>query len=91
MGRALTPDENSFLARVTAAQTGVTAADAQTRVTATVTALRDEVDTARKYAIMAAFVAAASLAIAAAAAWWAATLGGKHRDEGTRMPMMGGF
>ena len=91
MGRTLTPDENSFLARATAAQTGGTAAEAQTRVTATVTALRDEVDTARKYAIMAAFVAAASLAIGAAAAWWAATLGGKHRDEGIRMPMLGGF
>ena len=90
-GRDLAPDEKSFLSRVTAAQTGIAAADADRRVDATVKALRDDVNAARKFALLAAFVAAAALAISAAAAWWGATLGGRHRDEGTRVAMLGGY
>lgn len=41
-----------------------------------------QAEEARKYGIVAAFVVAASLFIAAAAAYWAASLGGRHRDEG---------
>ena len=36
---------------------------------------------ARKIGIIIGFLSAATLAIAAAAAWWAATMGGKHRNE----------
>ena len=43
---------------------------------------RQAADTARKAGILVAFLTAASLVICAAAAWWAATMGGKHRDEG---------
>ena len=32
---------------------------------------------------MLSFITAAALVVAAAAAWFAATLGGRHRDEGT--------
>jgi hypothetical protein len=39
-------------------------------------------ETARKIGVLVAFLSAASLAVGAAAAWWAATMGGKHRDEG---------
>lgn len=39
-------------------------------------------EAARKYSIISAFVLAASLMIAGAAAYWAAGVGGQHRDEG---------
>ena len=58
------------------------------RVNATVASLRDDVNTARKLGILAAFLAAATLAISAAAGWWSATLGGQHRDEGTRVAIL---
>lgn len=39
-------------------------------------------ETARKYSVISAFILAASLMIAGAAAYWAAGMGGQHRDEG---------
>ncbi|QIE57424.1 transmembrane 9 family protein [Pikeienuella piscinae] len=39
-------------------------------------------ETARKYSILSAFVLASSLLIAGAGAYWAAGVGGRHRDEG---------
>jgi len=39
-------------------------------------------ETARKSGILMTFLLAAVLVVGAAAAWWAATIGGKHRDEG---------
>ena len=87
-GRELASDEKAFLSRATASQTGVSAADADKRVDVTVTTLRDDVNAARKAAIVAAFLAAATLAISAAAAWFGAQLGGTHRDEGTRVALL---
>lgn len=43
----------------------------------------DSSDRARRLSVIAAFVVAASLAISAAAAFFAATLGGNHRDRNT--------
>ena len=39
-------------------------------------------NTARQYAVITAFALAVALLIAGAAAYWAAGLGGRHRDEG---------
>ena len=39
-------------------------------------------ETARKYSVISGFVLAASLMIAGAGAYWAAGVGGQHRDEG---------
>ncbi|MCB1313061.1 MAG: hypothetical protein KDK29_14820 [Sedimentitalea sp.] len=39
-------------------------------------------ETARKYSVISGFVLAASLMIAGAGAYWAAGIGGQHRDEG---------
>ncbi|MGB5556527.1 MAG: hypothetical protein WBN04_00780 [Paracoccaceae bacterium] len=38
-------------------------------------------ETARKYSVLSAFALAAALLIAAAGAYWAASVGGRHRDE----------
>ena len=89
-GRQLAGDERSFLARMTATQTGVSTDDANRRVDATVTSLRDDINAARRLALLAAFITAAALAVGAAAAWFGATLGGKHRDEGTGVAWFGG-
>ncbi|MDN5788172.1 MAG: hypothetical protein L0H65_14185, partial [Pseudorhodobacter sp.] len=42
---------------------------------------KEELETARRYSVISAFVVAASLMIAAAGAYWAAGVGGRHRDE----------
>ena len=87
-GHDLSADEKTFMSRVTSAQTGLAATDADARVTATITNLRNDVNSARKLGVLAAFLAAATLAISAAAAWFGATLGGQHRDEGTRVALL---
>lgn len=46
-------------------------------------------ETARRYAIISAFAVAASLFVAAAAAYWAAGVGGLHRDEGRTFARFG--
>lgn len=43
---------------------------------------RDAVETARRSAVVTAFIATAAFLIAAVAAMWGAGLGGRHRDEG---------
>lgn len=43
---------------------------------------KEAAETARIYSVISAFIAGASLLIAAAGAYWAAGMGGQHRDEG---------
>ena len=43
-------------------------------------------DTARRWAAIAAFLAAAVLLVSAASAYLAAAMGGRHRDSGTAIP-----
>ena len=52
--------------------------------------VKDAANRARKAAVVLGFVTAATLLLGAAAAWWGATMGGKHRDEGTVWPGLGG-
>ncbi len=81
-------DDRAYLAQVVAQQTGVSADVANTRVNeayASIESTKTEVvkaaETARRVGIIAAFLLAASMLVSAAAAYWAATLGGNHRDE----------
>jgi hypothetical protein len=83
-------DDRIYLAQVVASETGMPQAEAEARVDqviANVEAARTEAaevaETARKTAVIGAFLLAASLLVSAIGAWWAATVGGKHRDEGT--------
>lgn len=94
--RALTERERTYLTQVVATRTGLPQADAQRRVDAAVTEARDlelkareQAEKARKSAVIAAFIAAASLLISLIAAITAAALGGKHRDE-NRIPAFAG-
>ena len=63
---------------------GVFLLDPAVQASASAASVAGEVtgEAARKYSIISAFVLAASLMIAGAAAYWAAGVGGQHRDEG---------
>ena len=74
--------DRSYLVREISARTGLADADAQKRLDETVALLKAQAETTRHYGVIFAFLTAASLLIAAVASWWAATIGGKHRDEG---------
>ena len=85
---APTPDDKAYLAQIVSQQSGVPADVAKTRVDdayASIDSAKADVakaaDSARRLGIIAAFLLAASLLISAAASYWAATLGGSHRDE----------
>jgi hypothetical protein len=88
------PDaDRTYLAQVIAARTNVAEDEAKTRVDTMITNARQAAEEAKQkaqrakhFAVIAAFVAAASLAISAAAAFWAAGMGGRHRDDGTVIP-----
>lgn len=59
-----------------------TMSDTADVVAASEAELKAAMDTARKAAIVSAFILASSLLIAGAGAYWAAGMGGQHRDEG---------
>lgn len=94
----LAPEDKSYVASVIASRTGISQADAEKRIDDTVTQVKVAADEARmtaekarKYGILIAFLTAAALLISGAAAWGAATVGGKHRDEGTELSFFGGW
>jgi len=85
--------DRTYLAQVISARTDIPPDEAKARVAAMITnaqqvaaEAKQQAERAKHFAVIAAFVAAASLAIGAAAAFWAAGMGGRHRDEGTVIP-----
>jgi hypothetical protein len=79
----ISASDRTYLAQLVAARTGLSQADAEKRVFDTLDQMKAGVDRARKIAIVLGFLTASILLIGGAVAWWAAALGGKHRDEGT--------
>lgn len=82
-------DDKTYLASLVAQRTNLSEADAAARVDSVLAAynqtreeLRQAAETTRKVGIIAGFLIAASLLVSAAGAYWASTIGGKHRDEG---------
>ncbi|HTV71087.1 MAG TPA: hypothetical protein VMF90_21360 [Rhizobiaceae bacterium] len=87
---ALADADRAYLTSLIASSAGVDEAAAQQRVDALWTEAQaaradalEVADRARKVTLIGAFLTAASLFIAAAAAYYAATLGGRHRDQQT--------
>jgi len=76
-------DDKAYIARLIAAHTDLEQADAERRVNEVLADVRAAAETARKSGIVVAFLAAAGLLVGAAGAWWGASAGGRHRDEGT--------
>lgn len=84
----LKSEDQAYLASLVQRATGVSADEAQDRVSKAITSVAEAeekaaavAETARKSGILFTFLAAAILIVSAVAAWWSATLGGKHRDE----------
>ena len=91
----LSDSDKSYLTSQIAALAGVSPDEATRRVNdavAQVNALSEKAkqaaERARKVGVIIGFLSAASLAIAAVAAWFAATMGGKHRDDGVAFSPM---
>jgi hypothetical protein len=87
---SMSADDRAYLARMVQARTGLAQPEAEQRidrVLVTIQSAREKAkaaaDRTRRTAVVAAFITAVSLVVSAAAAWWAAGLGGCHRDEGT--------
>jgi hypothetical protein len=79
---AMDSADKNFLVSAISTQSGLPQAEAQARLDQTVATLKAQADSARRYGILLAFLTAASFLISGVAAWWAATSGGKHRNEG---------
>jgi hypothetical protein len=82
LGSAAMDDaDKTYLINEIVVRSGATPVDAQARLDQTIATLNTQADIARRFGVLAAFLAAASLLVGAIAAWWAATTGGKHRNE----------
>jgi hypothetical protein len=80
--RTFDETDRSYLVKEISNRTGLAEPEAQKRLDETAATLRSQAETARRYAVLFAFMTAASFLVSAVGAWWAATTGGKHRDEG---------
>jgi len=85
--REIAADDRSYLVRLVSARTGLNPADAERRVGQVVAESRQANRRTRTSAIIIGFMTAASLAAGAAAAWFAACMGGQHRDQAISPPL----
>ena len=87
---SMTEEDKVYVAQVVSSETSLTQQEAAQRVeqveTAVLQAKQETIEaaeTAQTATILSAFVLAAALLISAAGSWWAAGVGGAHRDEET--------
>nr|WP_237180183.1 hypothetical protein [Rhodoplanes sp. Z2-YC6860] len=73
-------DDRAYLVRLTSAYTGLSAPDAEKRVTEVAGAAREDINRARRAAAILAFMVAAAALVGAGAAWYAACAAGRHRE-----------
>jgi hypothetical protein len=79
--RGITPDDKAYLARLVATTTGIAPADAERRVNDAIIGATTAVQRARRSAVILGFATAVALLLGAAVAWYAAGVGGRHRDD----------
>ncbi|HRY25142.1 MAG: hypothetical protein H6852_10825 [Geminicoccaceae bacterium] len=86
-------DDRARLVEIVAEQTGTEPAQVEARVATLEQRLQQQAEdaveaaeTARRWGVIAAFIAAATMLVSAAGAYWAATMGGSHRDSGLLTP-----
>jgi hypothetical protein len=87
---SISAEDKTYLAQLIASRTGLAQPEAEQRIDQVMARIKNAADQAkaaadrvRRATVLVAFVTAASLVVSAAAAWWAAGMGGRHRDEGT--------
>jgi hypothetical protein len=98
MAGSVSDNDKAYLAQIVSANTGLSPADATTRVNEVLTAVDDAkakaaeaAETARKWTVLGAFLTAASLLVSGVGAYWAAMKGGNHRDKQTVIAGFGRF
>ena len=74
-------EDRAYLVRLVAARTGLSQPDAERRVNAAITSAKENISRARKSTVILAFMAGAAALLGAAAAWFAAGVGGRHKDN----------
>lgn len=84
----LAADDRARLVEIVADQTGTEPAQVEQRIADLEARLQQQkedaveaAEKARRWTVVAAFITAATMLISAAAAYWAATMGGEHRDN----------
>jgi hypothetical protein len=75
------PGDREYLVRLVANQTGIAPAEAEQRANEAISSATLAVKRMRQTGVIVGFSIAVSLLLGAAAAWYAARLGGKHRDQ----------
>ena len=80
---SLADADRAYLAGVVETRSGISGPGASERVTEAFAQLKTATNRARKAGIVMGFLVAATLLVGAATAWWAAGVGGDHRDQGT--------
>jgi hypothetical protein len=78
--RGMQSDDRNYLIRLVANRTGLAAPDAERRVDEVVARAKEDIDRARRSAVILAFMIGAATLLGAAVAWLAACAGGAHRD-----------
>ena len=79
--QGIKPEDKDYLGRLVAGQTGIDQSEAGRRVDDVINAATLATRRARQSAVILGFSIAVSLLLGAAAAWYAAGLGGQHRDQ----------
>jgi len=84
---SLAEEDRAYIAGLIADATGLTQEEARARVDSQLTValanMRQAAETARKAGMIVTFIAAATFLVSALGGWWAAGVGGRHRDEET--------
>lgn len=88
--RTFLPEDRTYLIGLVSATSGLEPEAAQRRVDTVVAQTRERANRARRSLVLTAFMAAAALAVGFAAAWFAAGIGGRHRDERAPALIFGG-
>lgn len=90
LGGSVSDADKAYLGRLVVENTGLGPDEANARVEEVITAMdaakaqaAQVAENARRTGVVAAFLAAASLLVSAAGAFWAAQMGGNHRDKNT--------
>jgi hypothetical protein len=81
------PDDRAYLGRLIARETAIAPPEAERRADEAVAATATAVKKARQSGVIFGFSFAAALLLGAAAAWYAARLGGEHRDQAEGTPL----
>jgi hypothetical protein len=85
--RGMSSEDRSYLVRLVAARTGLSPADAEKRVDEVAARAKENIQRARRSAVILAFSVGVAALLGAAAAWFAAGAGGRIRD-GAEAPSM---